>query len=183
MDELRSVSRINIGASLNIEKIVGTETPIQLTRPELQIKGRLYDGNHIFPALALGYDGQGYLYNRPSKTYNEGQRGLYWVASKEIGFPGLQAHAGMNISDFDTSKISGFLGSTLGIQDKVQIMAEWDNINTYIDSRVNLGLRTYVTPNFNIDFAVRSIGQGGNFANGVARGAERIVQFKYTGNF
>ncbi|TPW19361.1 MAG: hypothetical protein FD126_2761, partial [Elusimicrobia bacterium] len=47
----------------------------------------------------------------------------------------------------------------------------------------NMGLRTYITPSFHLDFAVRGVGQGGDYSNGVARGAERVVNFKYTGNF
>jgi len=136
-----------------------------------------------FPALSMGYDGQGYLYNRPGKLYNQRQRGLYFAGSQEVGLPGLQAHAGINISDFDSHSIFGSMAASYDVQDKVLLMAEWDNINNYVDSRINMGFRVYVTPSFNMDFAVRGIGQGGTFSNGVSRGAERIVQFKYTGNF
>ncbi|MEK7746386.1 MAG: hypothetical protein AAB576_06960, partial [Elusimicrobiota bacterium] len=38
------VHRLNLGASLNVERLVGSGTPVQLTRPELQLKFRFFDG-------------------------------------------------------------------------------------------------------------------------------------------
>jgi hypothetical protein len=175
--------RLNIGASMNVDRLIGTATPVQLTRPDLQMKFRLYDGDRRLPAVVVGFDGQGYLYNRPELRWNQRQRGLYLAGSQEIGLPGLHGHAGMSISDFNSNAIFGFLGVDYNIQDKVLLMTEWDNISSWVDSRVNMGLRTYVTPSFHLDFAVRGIGQGGTFTNGVPRGAERVVNFKYTGNF
>jgi len=175
--------KLNLGASLNVDKLVGTGTPVQVTRPELQVKYRFYDGDQIIPAAAVGYDGQGYLYNRPAQAYNQRQRGLYLVGSQEIGVPGLQAHAGINISDFNSGAVYGEMAASYDIEDKVLLMAEWDSIHNVVDSRLNAGLRVYVTPAFNMDFDVRCIGQGGNFPNGVSRGPERIAMFKYTGNF
>ncbi|MBI5243986.1 MAG: hypothetical protein HY922_09970 [Elusimicrobia bacterium] len=177
------VHRLNIGASMNVEKLIGTVSPVQLTRPELQVKFRFYDGDRIIPAFAVGYDGQGYLYNRPDKRYNQRQPGMYLSGTQEIGLPGLQAHAGMNISDFDSNAIFAFMALSLNIQDKVTLMTEWGNINDFFDSRVNMGLKVYVTPNAYVSFAARGIGQCGEYSNGVARKAERIFQFKYTGSF
>jgi hypothetical protein len=177
------IHRVNIGASLNVEKLIGTDSPVQLTRPELQLKFRFYDGDRIIPAFAVGYDGQGYLYNRPDKRYNQRQRGMYLSGTQEIGLPGLQAHAGMNISDFDSNAIFGFLGLSLDLRDRAALIAEWDNIQNYVDSRVNLGLKVYLAPNAYVSFSVRGVGQGGTYSDGVSRGAERIFQFKYTGNF
>jgi len=175
--------RLNIGGSLNIDQLLGTGTPIKVASPELQAKFRFYDGDRIIPAFAVGFDHQGWLYNRPEQRYNQRQRGLYFVGSQEIGVPGLQAHAGMNISDFNSSKVFGFFGLSQNISDKVLLMAEWDNVRTYSDSRLNMALRTYVSPNLALDFGGRGVGQGGHFTNGVSRGAERFVQIKYIGSF
>lgn len=175
--------RVNIGASFNIDKLVGTSSPVQITRPELQLKFRFFDGDRIIPAFAMGFDGQGILYNRQDKAYNQRQRGLYFVGSQEIGLRGLEAHAGMAISDFDSNAINGMMALSYNVQDRVRLMTEWDNINDFYDSRVNMGMRVYVTPKFNFEFSIRAIGQGGDYPNGMGRGPERIAQFKYTGNF
>jgi len=175
--------RVNLGASLHVDRLLGTDSPVQLTRPELQVKWRFFDGDRLIPAFALGFDGQGYFYNRPVKRYNHKQRGLYFVATQEVGLPGLQAHAGMNISDFDTDDVFGSMGLSLNLYDRVKLLWEWDNIQDFFDSRLNAGLRFPINPNFHADFAVRSIGQGGTFSNGVPRAPERIIQFKYVGHF
>jgi len=174
---------INLGASLHVDSLIGTDSPVRLTRPDLQVRWRFYDGDRRIPAFAVGFDGQGYFYNRTDKRYNQRQRGLYVVGTQEVGLPGLQAHAGMNISDFDSNSIFGSLGTSLNIRDKVKIMLEWDSINNFYDSRINTGLRIYLTPYFSMDFAVRGVGQGGFFSNGVPRDPERVVQFKYCGTF
>lgn len=175
--------RVNLGVSANIERLVGNSSPVQLTRPELQLKARFFDGDRYIPAFAVGFDGQGWLYNRPIKRYNHKQRGVYVIGTQEIGLPGLQAHAGMNVSDFDSNSVFGMIGLSLNLRDKLKLMAEWDAINDVFDSRFNAGVRFYLTPYFNFDVAVRAIGHGGTFSNGQPREPERIVQFKYVGNF
>jgi hypothetical protein len=75
------------------------------------------------------------------------------------------------------------MAADFNIQDKVLIMAEWDNIKDFAESRVNSGLRVYLTQNFTIDFAVRLIGQSGYYSDGQARGNERVVNLKYIGSF
>jgi len=175
--------RVNLGVSAYIDKLIGNNGPVQLTRPELQVKMRFFDGDRYIPAFAVGFDGQGWLYNRPRKRYDHKQRGVYLVGTQEIGIPGLQAHAGMNISDFDSNSVFGMMGLSLNLRDKMKLMVEWDAVNNIFDSRFNTGLRFYLTPYFNFDFAVRAIGHGGTYSNGTPREAERIVQFKYVGNF
>lgn len=175
--------RVNIGASENIDGLIGNNPPVRIKRPELQFKYRFYDGDRLIPAFAVGFDGQGYLYNRRSKRYNQRQHGLYFIGSQEIGLPGLLAHAGMSISDFDSNDIGGIFALSANISDKVMPMIEWDNVNNFKESRLNLGARFYILPNFHVDFALRGVGQGGEYSDGVVRGPERIIQFKYTGNF
>ncbi|MBI4345772.1 MAG: hypothetical protein HY553_02885 [Elusimicrobia bacterium] len=175
--------RLNIGASMNVDRLIGTSSPVQLTRPDLQVKFRFYDGDRVIPAAVIGFDGQGYLYNRKDLRYDQRQRGLYLVGSQEIGVPGLHANAGMNISDFNSNSIFGFMAMDYNVRDKVLLMLEWDNVHNFVESRINMGFRIYVTPSFHLDFGVRSVGQGGHFSNGVSRAAERVVNFKYSGSF
>lgn len=175
--------RLNLGASLNMDGLIGTDSPVRLTRPDLQIKYRFFDGSRFIPAFAIGFDGQGYLYNRTIRRYSQRQRGLYVVGSQEIGLPGLQAHAGMNISDFDSDDVGGFFASSFNIEDKLELLVEWDNVNDFRDSRFNAGTRVFVTPHFHIGFSVRGIGQGGHYSNGLRRGHERVIQLRYAGSF
>ncbi len=174
---------VNIGGSLAIDGLIGNNRNVRVRSPNAQVKWHFYDGDRQLPSLALGYDGQGNDYNNVDKRYNNRQRGFYVVATQELGLPGLQAHPSINISDFDSNAFFGVIPFSYNIKDKVLVMLEWDNINNFIDSRLNSGLRVYVTPRFGIDFAIRGIGQGGVFNNGDSRGPERIVQLKYSASF
>ncbi|MFH1620019.1 MAG: hypothetical protein ABIG11_08985, partial [bacterium] len=151
--------------------------------PEIQVKFRFYDGGRYIPALAVGYDGQGYFYDKNLKKYLEKGRGVFVSGSQEVVLPGLMVHPGFNISDFDSNAIYGFLGLCYIIDDKVTLMTEWDNINTTRNSRFNAGMRVHVTPFFQVDMAVRELGRKGRFDNSAARRPERIVQLRYTSNF
>lgn len=174
---------LNIGASLTADNLIGSDTTVRLREPGVQVKYRFYDGDRMLPSLAIGFDGQGYLYDQMRKRYNQRHRGLFLAASQELGLPGLLLHPSVNVSDFDSNSFFGALALSYNIQDKVSFMTEWDNINDIDNSRFNSGLRIYMTPGFHLDFAVRGIGQGGRYSDGISRGPERVVQIKYNGSF
>lgn len=174
---------LNLGASVSADGLIGDESHVRLRAPTAQVKYRFYEGDSELPSLAVGFDGQGYRYNSGTRRFNERQRGFFVVATKEIGVPGFQIHPSFNISDFDSNGVFGCIPLTLNIKDKATLLVEWDNINNLTDSRFNAGLRAYLTPNFHVDFAVRSIGSGGWYSDGAPRGSERVVQLKYSGSF
>lgn len=178
------MERLNLGASFMVDNLVGSGTPVKMVHPEIQVKFRFYDGGIYLPSLAVGYDGQGYYYDRDLKKYMEKEKGLYLAASKEIGVPGLVAHAGFNIPDFDNNYLFSFLGLNYTIEDKVSLMAEYDNLFHSDDpERLNLGARFYITPSFSLDAAVREIGKSEKFSNGWPRKSERVIQLKYNTSF
>jgi hypothetical protein len=174
---------LNLGASLTIDGIIGNDRTVRVRAPQVQVKYRFYEGDRYVPSFAAGYDGQGWDYASTEHRYNHRQRGFFVVASEELGVPGLLVHPQFNISDFDSNSFFGSIPLSYNILDKVEPMVEWDNINNFHESRFNAGARFNVTPHFNLDFAVRGIGQGGDFPNGDSRGPERIVQLRYSGNF
>ena len=174
---------VNLGVSAAVDGLVGDQKEVRMRPPTIQVKYRFFEGDQVFPSLAAGYDGQGYRYNSVNRRFNQRQRGFYVVASKEIGVPGLQLHPSFNISDFDSNAIFGSLPLTFNIRDRVELLAEWDNVNNWNDSRFNAGLRAYITPAFHADFAVRAIGAGGVYIDGSHKGSERVVSLKYSGSF
>jgi hypothetical protein len=175
--------RLNLGAALAVNGLVGNDTTVRVRPPEVQVKYRFFDGDRTLPALGVGYDGQGFDYSPAEKKYHDRQRGFFVVGTQELGLPGLQVHPSFNISDFDSNSIFGSIPLSYSIRDKVMVLFEWDNINDFDSSRVNSGLRVYLTPKLRVDFAVRRIGQGGFFSDNTSRGPERIVQLKYSGSF
>jgi hypothetical protein len=178
------LERLNLGASMTVDRLVGSDTPINMRKPEVQFKFRFYDGGYYIPAAAVGYDSQGYYYDPSAKKYMEKGKGLYLVGSKEIGVPGLVMHGGFNVPDFDTDYLFGFLAMNYTLEDKVAFIAEYDNLFHADDlSRFNIGTRIYITPFFQLDLAVRELGRDEKFSNGLPRKAERIVQMRYNTSF
>lgn len=178
------LERLNLGAAMTVDRLIGSDSEIKMRRPEIQVKFRFFDGGYYIPAAAVGYDSQGYYYDSAAKKYQEKGKGLYLVGSKEIGVPGLVAHGGFNVPDFDNNYLFGFAGLNYTLEDKVAFMVEYDSLFHNDDpSRLNLGTRVYITPYFQLDMAVRELGRNEKFANGLSRKAERIVQMRYTTSF
>ncbi len=169
--------RFNIGISLDAQRVIGGDDP-HLIRPSLFAKLRFFDGTDILPALAIGYDNQGYLYQESTRDFLQKEKGLYFVGSHEIFIPDFELHAGINFPRIDESGTPvGFFGATWKIVPAFAFMAEYDNIQNAPDNRVNLGGRFWVTPFFNVDVAARNVGRSSS------RGAERIVRINYVTNF
>jgi hypothetical protein len=174
---------VNLGASAAVDGFIGNDRNVRMRAPNAQIKWRFFEGDQALPAMAVGYDGQGYQYNSGFERFNQRQRGFYVVGTKELGLPGFEIHPSFNISDFNSNAIFGSLPLTLNIRDKAELLVEWDNIADWSHSRFNTGLRFFLTQNFHADFAVRAIGAGGYYSDGTSRGPERIVQLKYSNSF
>lgn len=173
--------RLNIGFGLDSEKLIGNDKKPRLNKPTINVKLRMFDGKGILPALALGYDGQGYSYNRPIKKYNQREKGLFLVATSEIIVPDLMWHVGGNIFDFDEGNSTrGFTGLSYLYEQIVGLMFEWDHATEYRERRINYGLKYFITPVFTVDLA-------GRYAPVVLgqkeHETERIVVLNYTGTF
>ncbi len=172
--------RLDVGASLNTDGIIGSG-PAHIQAPEAELKWEFFRGRHYWPAMSIGYDGQGYDYNQKTRSYNEARRGAYFVFTQKLGIPELAVHPSINVSDFNQSGLSGAIPLTLRLGRVATLLAEWDQLGPVDDSRFNAGIRFHITHGFALDFDARSIGQGGTFSDGTARGAERVVQLFYRG--
>ncbi len=168
--------RLNVGFGLDTERFIGNQN-IHLNRPTLNMKLRVYDGQRNLPAVALGYDGQGYFFNKAADKYDQREKGLYLVGSGEIITPGLSLHGGLNVYDFNKDPVYGFAGIDYLFQDVVGFIFEVDNgFHKARDTRFNLGGRYMVTPSFSIDLAGRNLWAAG-------RNPERIVRINYSASF
>jgi hypothetical protein len=185
--EVGVLDPLTLGASFMVDNLIGSGDNVKMIKPEMQIKFRFYDGGYYIPALALGYDGQGYFYDRRREEYMQKGKGLYIVGTKEMIFPNLMTHIGFNIPDYNDGYLYSFLGFNYNLEDKINLMMEIDNMfHSDYKSRFNLGVRFNVTSNFNFDIAFRNIGRNSKFINGEPNKMERIVQFNtsfYLGDF
>lgn len=169
------IPQVNIGLSLAVYELVGNSDDIKVLDPDFQVKWKLYDGSLYLPAIAIGYDGRRYGYNRKTKKYMDDRKGGYLTLTREIFIPGLDFTAGVNLSDFDRHDVYFFTGLSLRVKEWAALLAEWDNINNMRDSRLNIGARINVAPSLALSGAVRRIGRGDE--------NERILQLRYVTNF
>ncbi|NLH38681.1 MAG: YjbH domain-containing protein [Elusimicrobia bacterium] len=181
------LNRMNLGASFMVDRLIGSQSPVKFIRPEIQVKFRFYDGGYYLPAMALGYDGQGYYYDSKREEFMQKGKGLYLVGSKEVLLPNLMGNLGFNVPDFDDGYLYSFIGFDYNFEDKMTLILEYDNLfHSDYHSRFNLGVRVDITPNFGLDLALRNIGRNSRFPNGEKDKMERIVQLStsfYLGSF
>ena len=168
--------RFSIGTGVTLEHIVGTnDEDIKILPPSLQLKFQMYDGSETWPMLAIGFNNQGFYYDHDEDKYLQLAKGLYLSATQEVFTEGLMLNYGANITTdgFEFDKLHAFTSLNYEITNYLDFMVEWDNIRSIKNSRVNSGLRLYVSDFFALDFAIR------NFNNK----AERILQIKYNYTF
>jgi len=179
--------RLNIGFSFDTDKVIGIQPP-EIRMPALNVKFRLYDGSQQIPAIAVGYDGQGYNYDNSSSTYYNKEKGIFCVFSMETMAKGLEFHMGFNTNfikennNKDIPKSHAFIGLNYTIEDNenklLSILTEYDNLlETAKENRFNAGLRIYPAPNLNIDIGVKDISSPKNSSS------ERILRINYQGKF
>jgi hypothetical protein len=128
------------------------------------------------PAFAIGYDSQGYFYDKDNHEFLQKEKGVFVALGHELFIPGFELNAGANMNDFSTNRVYGFAGMSLNVEDTFYFLGEYDNINYFPDARLNLGVRFAVTEDLHIDLAGRDIAAAG-------RSAERIIRINYLGKF
>lgn len=172
--------RLNLGFGFDAERVIGTEDA-RLNKPTINVKFRLFDGKKALPALAIGFDGQGYRFNRATDEYDQREKGLYLVLTKEALARNLMFHLGGNIFDFEESNSTrGFLGLSYVYESTIGLLFEVDHATEWDERRVNFGARYFVTPVFTIDLAGRNTPET---SGSTERETERIVRLSYTGSF
>lgn len=165
---------LNIGFAVSAQNLIGSDLPIRVLMPNFLLKYKLYEGSLYLPAIAIGYDGRRYGYDKPSDEYKYDEKGAYLVLSREVIIPNLYFALGTNMSDWDTSDIYFFTSASFDIENKFKLMAEWDNVHTVSESRLNAGGRFYITDSFSVDASVRDV---------TKKDFERILELKYTTSF
>ncbi|MFA5859400.1 MAG: hypothetical protein WC955_10080 [Elusimicrobiota bacterium] len=165
------INRLQLGLTMDIAKVIGRDQP-ELHQPQLDIKFRFFDGNVYVPALALGYNSQGYLYNELLKQYAHREKGLYLVASREI-VDGLELHLGTNVYDFEKDIFYGFLGMSWLLGERFMTCFELDNIRNSDEVRVNFNLAAKFTDNLTMELAVRDMVVAANHS------PDRVLKITY----
>ncbi len=136
-----------LGVSYGGEQILGEGKAHGQGNVAFQVRYQAISETTVLPAIAVGYDGQGYgRYFSDLKRFMYKSKGFYLVASK--GYQTYQwssgLHAGVNYSlenevDKD-DEATFFFGGDLSLQNDLSIVAEYDlalNDNKYDKNNIN----------------------------------------------
>jgi hypothetical protein len=174
--------RFNIGIAYGGEGILGYSTDVQWNKlPGVLVKYRLIEEGVAIPALAVGFDNQGYggharaaLYGYDGYVYKS--PGFFLALSKnylmlktvQIGFHGTGSYSLEEAPDVSWPNAAG--GIDIGINEELVFIAEYDfalnditgggNDKNYgLPHRgfLNLGLRWTFTENFHIEFDMQDV--------------------------
>lgn len=149
-------NRFNFGGSLDIDCLIGYETP-EVRDPAFYVKWRIFDGTKVFPAVALGYDGQGY--NFVSNKYTLPAKGLYLVFSQNIVFKKLFTDFGVNLTKYeDKQKLFGFLSLRFTLEDFIFLAVEYENIYERQIQQVNCLVSFILSKVASVDLILNNLG-------------------------
>lgn len=170
---------LNLGVSWELSNLIGVND-VTVAIPALQVKFNVYSGNETIPAMAIGYDGQGYFYDTDDADFIQKGKGVYFVFGREILLPSLNLNAGINVNDFKKACLLGFIAASYTlIEETLLFMAEYDNIGKGRDARVNAGFKLWITENLDLDFILRNCTTGDK----ERFGCERIFRIGYQSKF
>ncbi len=164
---------INIGFAWDLKNLIGVKN-IEMIPPSVHLKILIYEGSKHLPSFAIGYDGQGYYWNKDEQGYREKEKGVFVVLSREVFTPNLELTAGANVNDFRKSTVHGFAGISYMIE-KLSFLIEYDNLRDEKFHRLNGGIRFAVIPELNFEFVGRNMAKSEN--------AERVLKVNYIGRF
>ncbi|MBQ4178983.1 MAG: hypothetical protein II598_04505 [Elusimicrobia bacterium] len=170
---------LNLGVSWELGSLIGCYD-VSVAVPALQVKCNIYSGDENVPGFAVGYDGQGFFYDKDDGDFIQKGKGIYLVAGKELFFPTLNINAGINMNDFKNPGVLGFINASYEIlEESLMAMLEFDNIGGGKDGRLNLGFRVWITDDFDIDFILRNC----TTPDQDRFGCERILKISYQSRF
>lgn len=185
--DLGIFERFELGVSYGGMNIIGSGDVDWYPRVEFQAKYRLIDETVGFPAVAIGYNSQGYdAYDSELERYEIKSRGFYGVLSKNYNFFGeLGLHAGYGVSfegkDEDEGEPTFFLGLTKSLNPDLMIMVEYDlpisndNIARSLDEGegfLNAGFRMRLVESIFIEVDWRNLNEN-------ARNNNRTIRIVY----
>jgi hypothetical protein len=207
--EVGLLNYLTLGVSYGGVDVFGSETPTMNPRPGFQGRFRITNGGPILPAIAFGYDDQGYgkyfdidpyverTENRQVDydRYQFKAKGFYLVFSQEIellGALGLHAGVAYNVVETkDDDDPTGFASFEKSLGPHLMLLAAYDaafNDNApaslgmgygYLDA----GVRWRLSENFNVEFWATNILENQIDKLGEEGAYARILYLTYVGSF
>lgn len=185
-------NRFMLGVSYGGTHIIGQDSIEWNPQPGVQVKYRFIEETYKMPALAVGFNSQGYhRYIKSLERYALKSTGFYVVASKNYNFLGnMGLHVGVNYSlenkaDDDPNL---FAGIDKEINEEIALMIEYDTAmndnergDTAISRRrgyLNAALRWTFADKFHIEFDMNNLLRNREMVDNISREI-KIVYIEY----
>jgi len=187
--------RLNLGVTYGGDNIIGYGSPNWNPQPGVQVKYRFWDESYWFPAVAVGFNNQGYGPWCGSR-YLTRSPGFFAVGSKNYRFLGTLAfHGGANYSIEDRhnpdNSVNFFGGIEKTLNPELWLVAEYDfALNDNLEDRqfgegygyLNGGLRWLFSKRLLLEFDLKNILRNGHGESPSAR-VGRTVKISYYDSF
>lgn len=187
--------RLDLGISYGGDNIIGYGSPNWNPSPGVHAKYRFWDESYWFPAIAVGFNNQGYGPWCGSR-YLTRSPGFFGVASKNYRFLGtLGFHGGANYSiedrDNPDNTVNFFGGIEKSLNPELWLVAEYDlALNDNLEDRqfgegygyLNGGLRWLFSKRLLLEFDLKNILRNGYGEQPSAR-IGRTVKISYYDSF
>jgi len=187
--------RLLLGVSYGGEKVISEEKIHWFPQAGVSIKYRLLEENYALPALALGFDSQGYgayVENDSISRFEVKSKGFYWVASKNYIVLGTSMgfHMGVNYSLEDEDGDDDpnlFVGVDKVLNDEVSLMGEYDfafNDNKKLanfgkgNGYLDLGVRLFFGDRLSLEIDLMNLAENRKNIDYMARQI-RIIYIEY----
>ena len=188
--------RLTIGLAFGGEGVVGNDAIDWYPRVEAGARYRLLEETQALPALALGYETQGYG-PWTGDRYQVKSKGFFVAASKNYvsGFGQFGVHAGINWSreDADDSSPSGWVGIDKTLNEELFAVAEYDfALNDNADASLgsgrgylNAGVHWSPVQGLGLGFLLKNLLQNGDSERpgGPDPDVSREISVRYTETF
>lgn len=165
------LDRASVGFSYGGLGVIGSGTPDWNPRVEFRARLILVEESFVLPAIALGFDSQGFgYYEDATERYQVKSKGFYAIASKHYAFLGtLGLHGGTNYSLEDgdgEDSMNFFFGVEKSLSPELSVLAEYDlAVNDNEDNDLfgegvgylNVGLSWIFAERLRIQFDLRNL--------------------------
>ena len=169
------MDRFTVGFSFGGEHIIGNRKVDWNPKVEFTAKYRLFEESHALPAVALGFDSQGFgSYDKELNRYAVKSKGFYLAMSKNFSSPlgRMGIHVGVNRSLEDRDgdhDLSGYVGLDKELNAQISVLAEYDFAGNDDDGDsfgsgegyVNAGLRWTFAERLHIELDFKNLAQNG----------------------
>lgn len=167
-----------LGLSWEVQNVIGSDIVRANTLPQPYAKVNVWNESERAPAIALGYNSQGYgPHGAPAvgddpksqfagnDLYFSKPRGFYLVASKETATGVIvQWTAGLNVSrlqqPFDFNRDFGsFVGAAAGLTPDLYLALEYDDTLNPRGGNLNFGINYHMGSGWRIEADAKNIGK------------------------